>query len=161
MQTVEYKAFAQELRRQRAELLEEFGHTENDLHKMGEERESEWTETAVEEQQRHLLTNLDSRARETLGEMNAALQRIDNGSYGFCARCHVPISFARLQAVPTTLFWAFIYFTHPLHEHGTLTDLGLCATTLRQRLASIFRRLCADPRVSVSQIYYCPHKASH
>jgi RNA polymerase-binding protein DksA len=106
MQTAEYEAFARELRRRRAALLKEFGHTENDLHTMGEERESEWTETAVEEQQRHLLTNLDSRTRETLGEMNAALQRIDDGSYGSCARCHVPIPFARLQAVPTTRFCA-------------------------------------------------------
>src|SRR5262245_41277287 len=100
MQT-EYESLARELRRQQAELLKEFGETETDLQTMGEERESEWTESAVEERQRHLLTNLDGHEREALSEIMAALQRINDGSYGSCERCHAPISFARLQAVPT------------------------------------------------------------
>src|SRR5690349_6486945 len=100
----EYETLARELRRQRAELLKEFDSTEEDLHAMGEERESEWTESAVEERQRHLLSNLDGHERETLGEIEAALQRIKDGSYGVCEQCHAPISFARLQAVPTARF---------------------------------------------------------
>jgi len=65
----EYETLARELRRQREELLKEFGETEDDLQAMGEERESEWTENAVEERQRYLLTNLDGHERETLGEI--------------------------------------------------------------------------------------------
>jgi len=100
----EYEAQARELRRQRAALLREFGETEGDLHAMGEERESEWTDSAVEEGQRHLLTNLDGRERETLGEIDAALRRIKDGTYGRCEQCRAPISRARLQAVPTARF---------------------------------------------------------
>jgi len=101
MQTTEYEALARELYRQRAELLKEFAQTEADLRILGEERESEWTDSAVEERLKHLLTNLDGRDREALGEINTALQRINNGSYGLCEECGAPISFARLQAMPT------------------------------------------------------------
>lgn len=100
----EYEAFARELHRQRTDLLKERGNREEDLRAMGEERESEWTESAVEERERHFLSNLDGREREMLGEIDAALRRIDTGSYGLCERCHSPIPFARLQAAPTTRF---------------------------------------------------------
>jgi DnaK suppressor protein len=101
MQTTEYEALARELYRQRAELLKEFAQTEADLRTLGEERESEWTDSAVEERLKHLLANLDGRGREALGEINAALQRINDGSYGLCEQCGAPIPFARLQAMPT------------------------------------------------------------
>ena len=101
MQITEYEALARKLYRQRVELLKEFAQTEADLRILGEERESEWTDSAVEERLRHLLANLDGRDREALGEINAALQRIDDGSYGLCEQCGTPIPFARLQAIPT------------------------------------------------------------
>jgi DnaK suppressor protein len=101
MQTTEYEALARELYRQRTELLKEFAQTEADLRTLGEERESEWTDSAVEERLKHLLANLDGRGREALGEINAALRRINDGSYGLCEQCGAPIPFARLQAMPT------------------------------------------------------------
>jgi RNA polymerase-binding protein DksA len=100
----EYDALERELRRQRTELLKESDQTEGDLQAMGEERESEWAESAVEERQRHLLVNLDGRERESLGEIEAALQRINDGSYGRCEQCQSPIAFERLQVVPTARF---------------------------------------------------------
>src|SRR4030095_6151548 len=106
MQTTEYEALARELYRQRAELLKEFAQTEGDLRTLGEERESEWTDSAVEERLKHLLANLDGRGREALGGINAALQRINDGSYGLCEQCGAPISFARLQAMPTARVFA-------------------------------------------------------
>jgi DnaK suppressor protein len=36
----------------------------------------------------------------TLGEIDLALLRLDDGSYGFCARCTQPIPAERLLAVP-------------------------------------------------------------
>ena len=101
MQITEYEALARKLYRQRVELLKEFAQTEADLRILGEERESEWTDNAVEERLRHLLMNLDGRDREALGEINAALQRINSGSYGLCAQCRAPIPYVRLQAIPT------------------------------------------------------------
>jgi len=53
----EYEALAQELQRQKAELLNELRETEDILHVLGAERESEWSEGARQEEQRHVLTH--------------------------------------------------------------------------------------------------------
>lgn len=39
-------------------------------------------------------------ARRDLDELDAASQRLENGTYGVCARCGKPISEARLDALP-------------------------------------------------------------
>lgn len=39
---------------------------------------------------------------DTLTLIDAALERIDNGSYGRCAQCDGPIAKARLNAIPFT-----------------------------------------------------------
>jgi RNA polymerase-binding protein DksA len=35
-----------------------------------------------------------------LEQVNAALEKIDNGTYGQCDRCHKPIATGRLEALP-------------------------------------------------------------
>lgn len=42
--------------------------------------------------------------REQLTDINAALERIDNGTYGRCETCGEPISEARLEAMPAARF---------------------------------------------------------
>ena len=42
--------------------------------------------------------------RETLDEVDAALQRVDGGTYGNCEACSKPIGAARLEAMPATRF---------------------------------------------------------
>ena len=43
-------------------------------------------------------------AARTLQQVRAALQRINDGSYGFCIECGRPIERMRLEAVPWTPF---------------------------------------------------------
>jgi RNA polymerase-binding protein DksA len=38
--------------------------------------------------------------RETLNDIDAALAKFDNGTYGICESCGKPISEARLEAMP-------------------------------------------------------------
>jgi RNA polymerase-binding transcription factor DksA len=38
--------------------------------------------------------------RESLGHVEDALRRLDDGTYGTCERCREPISPARLEAMP-------------------------------------------------------------
>ncbi len=38
--------------------------------------------------------------RESLVKVEDALRRLDEGTYGFCERCHEPIAPARLEAMP-------------------------------------------------------------
>jgi RNA polymerase-binding transcription factor len=44
------------------------------------------------------------RDSDELREVNAALERIEAGSYGLCMTCGEPISIARLRAVPTARY---------------------------------------------------------
>jgi DnaK suppressor protein len=43
------------------------------------------------------LSNLE---RETLNRIDAALERLDSGEYGFCIECSGTISARRLEAIP-------------------------------------------------------------
>ena len=52
----------------------------------------------VFEQQRDLA--LRDRSRAELGRVEAALRRLDDGTYGMCASCGNPIAPERLEAIP-------------------------------------------------------------
>jgi DnaK suppressor protein len=52
----------------------------------------------VFEQQRDLA--LRDRATQQLALVDAALARLDAGTYGSCQRCHRPVAPARLEALP-------------------------------------------------------------
>jgi DnaK suppressor protein len=58
------------------------------------------------------------RDRETLALIDAALERIDRDEFGFCARCEMTISSARLRAVP----WAS--FCVPCQERTEESNTG-------------------------------------
>lgn len=51
--------------------------------------------------ERSQVDALARQAREHLGEIDAALARLDAGDYGICERCGRPISAGRLEARPT------------------------------------------------------------
>ena len=44
-----------------------------------------------------------SRAREEVGLIEQALERVENGTYGFCQSCREPIGVDRLMAIPEAL----------------------------------------------------------
>ena len=51
---------------------------------------------------RELDEGLEESARESLVEIEAALQRIEDGTYGICEGCGKPIGTDRLSAIPWT-----------------------------------------------------------
>jgi RNA polymerase-binding transcription factor DksA len=51
---------------------------------------------------RELDEGLEEGAKDTLAEIDAALQRIDDGTYGICEVCGKPIAPERLMAIPWT-----------------------------------------------------------
>jgi RNA polymerase-binding protein DksA len=57
-------------------------------------------DTATETYQRELDGGLEENAEHLLGEIDAALVRIEKGTYGTCAVCGRPIGEERLEAVP-------------------------------------------------------------
>ncbi|PWU06843.1 MAG: hypothetical protein C5B51_11475 [Terriglobia bacterium] len=69
--------------------------------------------------------------QDLLAEVDAALQRIDDGSYGLCETCHDPIEVDRLERNPLTRFCIDHLTPHELRAHEQ--DLEL-ATQIQARL---------------------------
>lgn len=57
-------------------------------------------DNATETYMRELDGGLEEHAEHIIGEIDAALRRIENGTYGTCAICGKPIGEERLEAVP-------------------------------------------------------------
>jgi DnaK suppressor protein len=96
--------FAELLRKQRKDYLEQFRRAEQDLESIAEERESELEEHAQEEQSARLLTRMDDRTLHAVHEIDAALERLLNGKYGSCEACGATIPIARLRTLPATRY---------------------------------------------------------
>jgi DnaK suppressor protein len=60
------------------------------------------TEQATSGAERAVAEMLEAGTLEALEEIAFALARIDDGSYGLCTTCGVPIGAERLQAMPHT-----------------------------------------------------------
>ena len=99
MNPVMLEYFRQKLLRWRAELLAESNETikemqEDNLQKPDiADRASAETDHALELRTR-------DRERKLISKINAALEKIDDGNYGFCEETGEPISIARLEARP-------------------------------------------------------------
>ena len=91
--------FRQKLLRWRGELLEESSET---LVHLKEESLSEpdITDRASLETERSLELRTRDRERKLISKIDAALERIQDGSYGYCEETDEPISLKRLEARP-------------------------------------------------------------
>ncbi|HKX07924.1 MAG TPA: RNA polymerase-binding protein DksA [Stellaceae bacterium] len=91
--------FRQKLLRWRAELLEDSSET---LVHLKEESLSEpdITDRASLETERSLELRTRDRERKLISKIDAALERIQDGSYGYCEETDEPISLKRLEARP-------------------------------------------------------------
>ncbi|MGP1571406.1 MAG: conjugal transfer protein TraR [Moraxella sp.] len=59
-----------------------------------------WTDQAVASQENDMRKNLLFEAEQSMTMVNNALLRIENGSYGICAKCGEEIEPGRLDAIP-------------------------------------------------------------
>ena len=57
-------------------------------------------DTATETYDRELDYTLEENSEHVLAEIDAALRRIDEGTYGICSNCGKPIPEERLEALP-------------------------------------------------------------
>ena len=55
---------------------------------------------AADTYERELSMNIVSSEQEILYQIDDALKRLDEGSYGICQQCNQPIVMSRLRAVP-------------------------------------------------------------
>lgn len=83
----------------RAELRKELLNIED---KLDDEPSKDWEDRATERQGDEVLEALGTHDMSELRQVEAALARIADGTYGECARCGDPISPERLAALPAT-----------------------------------------------------------
>tara|TARA_Y100001970_G_scaffold238417_1_gene299632 strand:+ start:186 stop:593 length:408 start_codon:yes stop_codon:yes gene_type:complete len=91
--------FRQKLTNWKNELLKESSQTLNNLQNENEAK-PDITDRASEEIDRSFELRTRDRERKLINKIDAALQRIEDGSYGYCDETGDPISIKRLEARP-------------------------------------------------------------
>lgn len=99
MNALQQEYFRQKLLRWRHELLREAGVTLTSL-SAGGIAEADLTDRASVETDRALELRTRDRARKLISKIDQALERINNGSYGYCEETDEPIGLRRLEARP-------------------------------------------------------------
>jgi RNA polymerase-binding protein DksA len=109
MSTIDTAKYRKRLEEEKVRLLHAVGFLEKEnpgslSEELGELAEggtdNHLGDTATAMYDRELDEGLGDGARETLVEIDAALQRIEDGTYGICEVCGKPIGPDRLDAIP-------------------------------------------------------------
>lgn len=92
-------------KRQLLERLRELDIRLHDIeHELDSHQSRDWDELAVEREEDEVLEGLGSAGVLEIARIRAALDRIEAGTYGTCARCGEPIAPERLDLLPATPF---------------------------------------------------------
>jgi len=82
-----------------SKLADRVSRIESDLRDPGSK---DWQERATESENDEVLERLSDAERREIGELRAALRRIEDGTYSVCASCGAEIAARRLEALPFT-----------------------------------------------------------
>lgn len=99
MDLIEMKAV---LQRRREELAQRRDRIERHTRHRDEPLPPDFAEQAVELENGETLVALDREVNAEIREIDKALRRIEEGSFGECTECGEPISAGRLEALPYT-----------------------------------------------------------
>ena len=91
--------FRQKLLSWRKELLRDSVHTRLEL-ESGERAGADFADQAAKETDQALELRTRDRERKLVAKIEDALERIEDGTYGYCAETRNPIGLARLEARP-------------------------------------------------------------
>jgi len=92
--------FRQKLMNWKKELLEGSSVTIEKLKNEQNSAQPDITDRATEEIERSFELRTRDRERKLINKINSALQRIEDGSYGYCEETGEPIGLKRLEARP-------------------------------------------------------------
>ena len=98
----ELEKYRRVLEQKKVELSDELAKARNAEEETNEESTQDIADKAVSSYTREFLYSLTDAERTVLLQIDEALNRIDDGAYGFCANCGSPISEKRIAAVPWT-----------------------------------------------------------
>ncbi|MCC6912367.1 MAG: RNA polymerase-binding protein DksA [Rhodospirillaceae bacterium] len=100
MNAKQQEYFRRKLLNWRGELLKESEETLETLQQEGGAQEPDLADRASTEMERSLELRTRDRARKLISKIDAALKRIEEGTYGYCEETGDPISLKRLEARP-------------------------------------------------------------
>lgn len=103
------KEFKQIVLKKKAEILDDFQHISNDTLRKSQKEASgdisgytyHMADVASDNYDREFSLGLASNERKSLNELDEALNRIEDGSFGICDDCKGQITKIRLKAVPS------------------------------------------------------------
>jgi len=102
--TLGFNLLRSRLERARKQLIEELEQLKSTVRPADERREGspfgKREEEATESFELEKRLTLEKRIRERLAEVEHALQKFEDGTYGLCDSCGQPIDPARLEALP-------------------------------------------------------------
>ncbi|MBI2069698.1 MAG: TraR/DksA family transcriptional regulator [Elusimicrobia bacterium] len=97
----ELKAFKKELFEMRQKLSSELeGVRSKDLKEAMDAEPGDDADVATQTYEKEMLFEITGSERETLMQIDEALRRIENKTYGICDQCKKPIPLKRLRVLP-------------------------------------------------------------
>lgn len=121
MSELQKEYFRQKLLKWRAELLRESEETLEHLQEGGLQ-EPDLADRASAEMERALELRTRDRARKLISKIDAALDRLGLGTYGYCEETGEPISLRRLEARPIATLSIEAQERHERMERTHRTD---------------------------------------
>jgi DnaK suppressor protein len=119
MSKKEMEKYRRLLEEKKATLSVDIAKTRSAEEETSEELTQDIADKAVSSYTREFLYSLTDGERSTLLQIDDAITRIDDGSYGFCVNCGQPMAEKRLTAVP----WApYCVECQELSEKGMLPN---------------------------------------
>jgi RNA polymerase-binding protein DksA len=100
MEPTRLEQYRQLLLTRQQQLVQHIFTLEEDMEAMDADRDIERTDRVQEEALQTALTALDEQSRREVEEIQAALSRLEAGTYGTCEACRETISPERLEALP-------------------------------------------------------------
>ncbi len=109
------------IQKREQDLLQEIDRNQKEAREMTDQTASEAMERIVNLEERDTLLSHNNADFEELTEVRAALERLDNGTFGKCQDCGREIPPARLAAIPWT---AYCIADQELHDRGKSQSSG-------------------------------------
>jgi DnaK suppressor protein len=100
MERKKLRKYRQALEAKRAALREKAARNARQIRRGPGDGGGDSVDDALENYNREFLFSLSALDRATLRQIDEALSRIDEGTYGYCEMSGEPISEARLKAIP-------------------------------------------------------------
>ena len=96
----ELEKYRRLLQEKKSGLLAELAKTKSAEEETTEESTQDIADKAVSSYTREFLYSLNDSERNTAQQIDQALDRIEDGTYGFCLNCGTPMNEKRLTAIP-------------------------------------------------------------